>query len=173
MIIVTGATGHLRRSVVEALLRRIPATQVGVSVRDPGKAADLAALGVRVRRGGDPLARHRAAFDAARGAGADRIVYTGHMAASPTSKFPPARDHAASEAILAGTGLRWTALRHGFSGASGIVIIADGRKTGAIDAPRDPHGPVRRRVPGADGGARCPAAVSRDRARVFRRGPGC
>ncbi|WP_176735667.1 SDR family oxidoreductase, partial [Actinacidiphila rubida] len=43
MIIVTGGTGQLGRLVVEALLARMPAAGVGVSVRDPRKAEDLAA----------------------------------------------------------------------------------------------------------------------------------
>src|SRR3954449_3049312 len=51
LIIVTGATGKLGSLVVEQLLARVPAAQVGVSVRDPAKAAHLAERGVRVRRG--------------------------------------------------------------------------------------------------------------------------
>ena len=50
MIIVTGATGQLGRRIVERLLTRVPAHQVGVSVRDPGKAQALADRGVRVRQ---------------------------------------------------------------------------------------------------------------------------
>jgi len=51
MIIVTGATGKLGRAVVERLLDRLPAEQIGVSVREPEKAGALAQRGVRVRRG--------------------------------------------------------------------------------------------------------------------------
>lgn len=51
MIIVTGATGKLGRRTVDRLLERLPADRVGVSVRDPHKARDLAERGVRVRRG--------------------------------------------------------------------------------------------------------------------------
>ncbi|MGV9624054.1 NmrA family NAD(P)-binding protein, partial [Streptomyces tendae] len=53
MIIVTGATGQLGRRIVEHLLTRVPAEQVGVSVRDPGspRARTFADRGVRVRRG--------------------------------------------------------------------------------------------------------------------------
>src|SRR5829696_2103002 len=50
LIAVTGATGHLGRLVVEALLRRgVPAGRVVAAVRDTGKAEGLAARGVRVR----------------------------------------------------------------------------------------------------------------------------
>lgn len=166
MIVVTGATGHLGRDIVTELLKRVPAHQVGASVRDPAKAADLSALGVRVRRGdfndgeslrhafegatqvlivssnarasgGDPLAQHRTAFAAARAAGARRIVYTSHMAASPASAFPPARDHVATEDILRESGLAWTALRHGFYAQSGVMLMGDAFKTGVIEAPAD------------------------------------
>ncbi len=51
MIIVTGGTGQLGAQIVDHLLDRIPAERVGVSVRDTGRAGDLAARGVRVRRG--------------------------------------------------------------------------------------------------------------------------
>ncbi len=166
MIIVTGATGQLGRAIVEQLVRRVPADQIGVSVRDPARAADLEALGVRVRRGdftdpaslrhafeaarqvlvvssnarasgGDTLAQHRAAIEAARAVGVERIVYTSQVASSPTSKFPPALDHAATEAMLRDSGLQWTALRHGFYGASALMMIGEGLKAGVIAAPQD------------------------------------
>ena len=166
MIVVTGATGKLGRAVVQNLVIRIGARQVGASVRDPGKAADLQALGVRVRRGdfddvqsvqhafegaaqvlivssnaraygGDLLAQHRNAIDAARAAGVGRIVYTSHMAASASSAFPPARDHAATEEMLRGSGLAWTALRHGFYADSGLMFMGDALNTGVIEAPED------------------------------------
>ncbi len=105
MIIITGAIGQLGRAIATQLVTRIPAAGVGVSVHDPQKAADLEALGVRVRQGdfsdpaslphafegatqillvssnartqgGDPLVQHAAVIDAARTVGARRIVYT-------------------------------------------------------------------------------------------------
>lgn len=38
MIVVTGATGALNGATVEHLLKRMPAEQIGVSVRDVAKA---------------------------------------------------------------------------------------------------------------------------------------
>ncbi len=169
MIIVTGATGLLGSAIVRHLIGRVPASGVGVSVRDPAKAVALESLGVRVRRGdfgepesladafegatqvllvssnaaaygGDPLAQHRAAIAAARAAGARRIVYTSHMAAGEASAFPPMRDHAATEAMLAESGLAWTALRNGFYASSGIAFMGGAAETGTLDAPED--GPV-------------------------------
>lgn len=51
MIVVTGANGKLGRKVVEELLKRVPAENVGVSVRDVNTAQDLKERGVRVRQG--------------------------------------------------------------------------------------------------------------------------
>jgi NAD(P)H dehydrogenase (quinone) len=166
MIIVTGATGQLGRAIVESLVRRIPAAQIGASCREPQKASDLAALGVRVRRGdfddvvslaeafegatqvlivssnaraygGDTIAQHRTAIEAARRAGARRLVYTSHMAASASSQFSPMLDHAATEAMLAESGLAWTSLRHGFYATSGIALLGDAKNTGLVEAPAD------------------------------------
>lgn len=166
MIIVTGATGQLGRAVVDALLARVPASQIGASVRDPGKAADLTARGVRVREGdfgrpetlgqafnggtrllivssnasaygGNPIAQHRAAIDAARAAGVQRIVYTSHMGASHTSAFPPMLDHARTEGMLGASGVAWTALRNGFYASSGLALMGDALETSVIEAPAD------------------------------------
>jgi uncharacterized protein YbjT (DUF2867 family) len=167
MIIVTGATGQLGSRIVGRLLARVPAGRVGVSVRDPDRAAGLAARGVRVRRGdfGDPgnlaaafegatqvlvvsvdglgegaVAQHRSAIDAAQRAGAQRILYTSHQAASPRSLFGPARDHAATEAHLAATGVPSTVLRDGFHAATVPHLLGRALETGELVAPAD--GPV-------------------------------
>ncbi len=166
MIVITGATGQLGCLIVEQLVHRVPAGQVGASVRDLGKAAGLQALGVRVRQGdfsdpaslrhsfenagqvlivssnaraqgGDPLAQHRSAIDAARAVGARRIAYTSHMGASGASAFLPMLDHAATEDMLRQSGLAWTALRHGFYAASGIALMGEALKTGVLEAPAD------------------------------------
>ncbi len=166
MIIVTGATGQLGHAIVEALARRMPAGGIVASVRDPAKAADLAALGVDIRHGdfaqptslatafkgatqlllvssnaaatgGDPLAQHRAAIDAARAVGIRRIIYTSHMAASPISAFPPMLDHVATEEMLAASGLAWTALRNGFYATSGLTLMGNFAQTAQIEAPAD------------------------------------
>lgn len=50
-LLVTGATGQLGSKVVEALLKRVPTSQLAVSVRNPDKAKDLQSRGVEVRRG--------------------------------------------------------------------------------------------------------------------------
>lgn len=50
-IAVTGASGHLGRLVVEALLAgNTPANRIVALVRDPEKVSDFAVRGVEVRR---------------------------------------------------------------------------------------------------------------------------
>jgi len=167
MIVITGATGALNGATVEHLLKLVPADQVGVSVRDTGKAGHLAERGVRVRRGSyeDPAAlldsfegadqvllvssndpggdhdrQHRVAIDAAVTAGARRILYTSHQGAGKESPFHPARTHAATEELLAAAGVAWTSLRNGFYAHSLNWMLGPWRETGVIAAPAD--GPV-------------------------------
>ncbi|MFD6191734.1 SDR family oxidoreductase [Streptomyces sp. NPDC060275] len=169
MIIVTGATGQLGRRIVEHLLARVPAEQVGVSVRDPGhpQARTFADQGVRVRRGdfadAESLAhafegasqvllvsvdklgeecvkQHRTAIEAAVTAGARRILYTSQMGAGAASHFQACRDHAATEEILRGCGVPFTSLRNGFYAASATRFLDHALATGAIRLPAD--GPV-------------------------------
>lgn len=166
MWVITGASGQLGRQIVESVLGRVSADQVGVSVRDVEKAKALAARGVRVRGadytdraalqrafegatqvvlvssnarafGADPLAQHRNAIDAAKAAGVRRILYTSHMAASRTSAFAPMHDHAATEEMLAQSGMAWTALRNGFYASSLLAMVAEGLGQGVLAFPRD------------------------------------
>ena len=167
MIIVTGATGHLGAQIVDLLLNRLPASAVGVSVRDPGKARGLADRGVRVRagdftdpdslayafegadqvlvisaaiRGGGAFDANRVAIDAATAAGVGRVLYTSHQAASADSLFPPQRVHAATEHHLAGQGVPFTALRNGFYANALGIHLDSALSTGRIVVPED--GPV-------------------------------
>jgi NAD(P)H dehydrogenase (quinone) len=64
-ILVTGASGNLGRKTLLQLLKRRPASQLVALVRDPEKAKDLAALGIKVRQGNyfDPESLKRAFKD--------------------------------------------------------------------------------------------------------------
>lgn len=167
MIIVTGATGQLGQAIVDRLLKRVPAAQVGVSVRSPERAHPLGERGVRVRHGdfldaaslrhafegasqvlivstpvtGEvKLRQHRTAIDAAKAAGAQRILYTSHMGSSSTSLFAAMLDHAATEAMLQESGVAFTSLRNGFYAVTGLMLIGQALETGEIAVP--PDGPV-------------------------------
>lgn len=166
MIVVTGATGKLGHAIVKALLSSVPVTQVTASVRDPAKAVDLKALGVRVvqadyaerdslrrafdgadqvlmissnaaAQGGDPLAQHANVIAAAREAGVGRLVYTSHMGASATSAFPPMHTHHATEGMLGESGLAWIALRDGFYARSIVDMVRGGIEAGVFSFPED------------------------------------
>jgi len=50
-ILVTGATGKLGKTVIETLLKKMPANQIVALVRDEAKAADFKAKGVDIRFG--------------------------------------------------------------------------------------------------------------------------
>lgn len=163
MIIVTGATGNLNGAVVEHLLKRVPASQIGISVRDPSRARRFAEQGIRVRQGSydDPAAlresfedadqvllisssvlsadvatQHRRAIEAAVEAGAQHVLYTSQHAASSDSPYPPQTIHALSEDHLVASGVAWTALRYGFYGTI-ADLIGPWQSTGAIARPAD------------------------------------
>ena len=167
MIVVTGATGALNGATVDHLLTRLPAAEVAVAVRDPARAGRFAERGVEVRRAdyadpaslpgafagagqlllvssNDPSARafdlHRTAVGAAVEAGVGRVLYTSHQGAALDSPFFPARDHAATEDVLAASGLPWTSLRNGFYAHSLDWLLGPWRETGVITVPGD--GPV-------------------------------
>jgi uncharacterized protein YbjT (DUF2867 family) len=59
------------------------------------------------------------------------------MGASEASLFPPMLTHAATERMLAESGLAWTALRNGFYASSALGFIGDGLKSGSISVPAD------------------------------------
>jgi uncharacterized protein YbjT (DUF2867 family) len=167
MLAITGATGALGRAIVEHLLTRVPASSLIASVRDPAKAADLAARGVHVRQAdfadAASIARafagatkvlivslplptsiavpqHRAAIEAARAAGAGRILYTSQMGADPQSAFAPMHTHAATEDLLRDAGVPFTSLRNGFYTASAVQMFGDALRAGELAVPAD--GPI-------------------------------
>lgn len=167
MIVITGATGALNGATADHLLERMPASEIAVAVRDPSKAERFAARGMEVRHGdyadpgalpsafagadqlllvssNDPAADavdlHRTAIDAAVAAGVGRILYTSHQGAADDTPFGPGRDHAATEALLAASGVPWTSLRNGFYAHSLTWLLGDWRSTGVISVPAD--GPV-------------------------------
>jgi len=139
MIVVTGATGQLGRLVVENLLKTVPANAIVAAVRDPAKAADLAARGVLVRRAdytqpdsldsafagaekillisssemGQRAAQHRAVIEAAVRSGVKLIGYTSILHAD-TSLLGLAGEHRETEAMLKTSGLPYVLLRNGW-----------------------------------------------------------
>jgi uncharacterized protein YbjT (DUF2867 family) len=164
MIVVTGANGHLGRLIVERLLQLVPASEVGISVRNPQAAQAFSDQGVRVRRGdfSDPVSLadafegadrllivsgdvigparvelHRAAVQAAVTDGVGRIFYTSTTDASIDSPFLAAPDHAATEAIIRESGAPFTFLRNSLYADFLPMFIGNAIETGVLAAPED------------------------------------
>ncbi|WP_432018813.1 SDR family oxidoreductase [Streptomyces sp. 1222.5] len=137
-IVVTGATGHLGRHVVEQLLEKVPAERITAVVRDKEKAAGLAARGVRLAvadynapetfdglfSAGDRVLlisgnefdkgrvrQHQVVIDAARAAGVALLAYT---SAPGSLRAALADDHRATEEVLLASGLPYSLLRNGW-----------------------------------------------------------
>ena len=137
-IVVTGATGHLGRLVVESLLERgVPASSITAVGRSTDRISDLGDRGVRVVAADykdptsldaafagaevvllvssndfdDRAGQHRNAIDAATRAGVSRIVYTSGPQAL-TSSVLLMSDHRATEEYLAESPVPSTVLRN-------------------------------------------------------------
>ncbi|WP_197383230.1 SDR family oxidoreductase [Mycolicibacterium mengxianglii] len=139
-IVITGASGHLGRLVVEQLVAAgAPAGQIVATGRDTDKLTDLSSNGIAVRRadfadphtlsdaftGADTLLlvsttdvgqrfdNHRNAIDAAREAGVSLIVYTSTLNAA-TARMRLADEHRRTEEYLRASGLPFVILRNGW-----------------------------------------------------------
>ena len=126
-ILVTGATGHLGRLIIDSLIERGTAPeQIVAGVRDVAKATELSDRGVTVAvvdydrpetlttaldgvdsvmlvsgsEVGRRVAQHQAVIDAAAQAGVTKFVYTSAPKA-PTSDLVLAPEHKATEELIA------------------------------------------------------------------------
>jgi len=157
MIVVTGATGHLGRWVIEGLLRKIPAQEIVAAVRNPEKAADFAARGVVVRQMdydqpktieaafagaekvllisgnelGKRIAQHTAAIAAAKRAGVKLLAYTSILHAD-TSSLKLAEEHRATEALIRASEIPFIFLRNGWYLENYTEHLAQALAHGAI-----------------------------------------
>jgi NAD(P)H dehydrogenase (quinone) len=140
MILVTGATGHLGGSIIQHLVRKMPANQIVALVRDETKATWLRETGVVIRAGDyhnpksltaafvgvqkavlvsssdfrDRLGQHKNVIDAAVAAGVRRLAYTGvslkDVNTSVLRSFM--LDHFQTEDYLKESGMDYTFMRH-------------------------------------------------------------
>lgn len=137
-IVVTGATGHLGRHVVEQLLEKVPADRITAVVRTPEKAADFAERGVKIAvadyntpetfdglfAAGDKVllvsgnefdkgrvGQHTVVIEAAKAAGVALLAYT---SAPGSLTAALADDHRGTEAALTTSGVPYVLLRNGW-----------------------------------------------------------
>ncbi|RBY90842.1 SDR family oxidoreductase [Blastococcus sp. TF02A-26] len=159
-IVVTGATGHLGRLVVEELLTRgVPAEEVVAGGRRVEELTGLAGRGVRVARidyddpatldaalgtgdrlllvsGSEPGARlqqHRNVLDAATRAGVALLGYTSILRADD-SPLALAEDHRQTEADIRASGLPAVLLRNGWYTENYAQALQEAQATGSISA---------------------------------------
>jgi NAD(P)H dehydrogenase (quinone) len=139
-IAVTGASGHLGRSVTEHLLdeQGIAPADLILITRSPDKLAERAERGVTVRAGdfadpaslpaafagakkaliistdqvGTRVEGHKAAIDAAVAAGARSVAYTSGINPSDSNPIGVVWEHRATEDHLRATAPGWTILRN-------------------------------------------------------------
>lgn len=142
MILVTGATGHLGRAVVNGLLKKISPADIAVLVRREAQAKHFRDLGVDVRIGDydhfdslvnaftgidklyfvsasdfhNRLPQHINVVNAAKQAGVKHVVYTSFQRVNETETSPIAqlaKPHLVTEQLLRESGMTYTILRHG------------------------------------------------------------
>jgi NAD(P)H dehydrogenase (quinone) len=157
MIVVTGATGQLGRLVIQSLLAKVPAAQIIAAVRQPTRAADLAALGVQVRQAdysqpatldaafqgasklllissselGQRAAQHRNVIEAAQRAGVSLVAYTSLLHAD-RSPLGLAGEHVQTEALLKTSGLPHVLLRNGWYTENYLASVPAALQHGAL-----------------------------------------
>lgn len=155
-IVVTGVTGPFGRKVVEHLLTRgVQPGEILATARRPEALADLAERGVRTARldyddvdpavlsAGDVLllvsgsefgrreAQHGNVIKAASAVGVERLVYTSAPAADDTA-LAVAPEHAATERLIAESGLTSTILRNGWYTENYQQTLEQARETGVV-----------------------------------------
>ena len=159
-LLVTGASGHLGRRVVELLLETYEGTIIAAT-RTPEKLADLNKRGVIVRQAdfedqasllqafkgvdrillistdmldvpGRRLNQHRNAVKAAEQAGVSHVVYTSIINPGHDSPVFVAPDHRGTEEALAETKLGWTILRENIYTEMLLMSLTQALQTGKL-----------------------------------------
>ncbi|MDD2868746.1 SDR family oxidoreductase [Neomegalonema sp.] len=161
-IAVTGASGQLGRLILQDLRKAAPEAEIVGLLRDPGKALDLAAQGVVLRkadyedpaslnaalRGVDRLAlvssneigkrfaQHANVIAAAKAAGVRLVVYTSLLHA-PVSGLSLAPEHIQTEEALKASGLPHVILRNGWYTENYSDAIRQASQTGEFAGAAD------------------------------------
>lgn len=157
-IAVTGATGHLGRLAIEALLDRgVSPSNIVAAVRNPAKASDLAERGIEVREAdytkpetlktafngtdklllisanevGQRAVQHRNVIEAAKEAGVKLLAYTS-LLNSDTSKMALAGEHRETEQMIRESGIPFVFLRNGWYIENYGQSIEQAAKTGVL-----------------------------------------
>ncbi len=156
MILVTAATGHLGKGVIDFLLKAVPAHQIVALVRDSAKAEELTAKGIAIRKGDyfdaaslvkafdgidtlllissgsleNRVGQHVNAINAAKEAGVKHLVYTSALKTSYQTKFIPSVDHIRTEEYLKSSGISYTIFRNTFYAEVVPMLVGNALETG-------------------------------------------
>lgn len=156
-ILVTGASGQLGALAIAALLKKVPASQLIATARDPSKLADLAARCVEVRQAdytqpasleaafqgvdrlllisssevGQRLPQHRNAIEAAKRAGVKLLAYTSILRADSTPLLL-GEEHRQTEELLRASGIPFVFLRNGWYSENYTGTLAGALEHGAV-----------------------------------------
>ena len=162
MILVTGASGQLGRLVIDNLLNTTPANQIIAAVRNPEKVADLAEKGIQVRQAdysdldslvtamqgvekvllisssevGQRTAQHSNVIDAAKQTSVSLVAYTSILNAD-TSPLILAKEHVATENLLAESGVPYVLLRNGWYSENYTMGLAGALEHGVVGCAED------------------------------------
>ena len=162
MILITGASGQLGRLVIDNLLNTTPANQIVAAVRNSEKIADLAEKGVQIRQAdysdldslvaamqgvekvllvsssevGQRVEQHRNVIHAAKEAGIALIAYTSILNAD-TSPLILAKEHVATENLLAESGVPYVLLRNGWYSENYTMGLATALEYGVVGCAED------------------------------------
>ncbi|AWX98999.1 NAD(P)-dependent oxidoreductase [Marinomonas primoryensis] len=157
MILVTGASGQLGRLVIESLLEKTAASNIVAAVRNIDSVKDLAEKGVHIRQAdytqpdtlvtafanvekillisssevGQREIQHKNVIEAAKAAGVSLIAYTSILKAD-TSSLILAEEHAATEKLLAESGVPHVLLRNGWYSENYTGTIGMALEHGAV-----------------------------------------
>lgn len=152
-IVITGASGNYGRGLTDLLIEAGRAEDLILITRSPDKLADRAGQGCTVRYGdfdkpetlaeavqgaekmllisgtrvGARVVQHKAAIDAAAGAGVQHIAYTSFIGIDdPANPAEVRHDHIETERLIRASGMAWTMLRDAHYADSMIVMVGPG-----------------------------------------------
>lgn len=150
-IVITGASGNYGRGVTDALIAQGRAGDLILITRKPEKLAERADQGCDVRYGdfdkpetlaaavhgadkmllisgtrvGARVVQHKAAIDAAAGAGVGHVIYTSFIGIDdPANPAEVRHDHIETETLIKASGAAWTMLRDAHYADAMILMTA-------------------------------------------------
>lgn len=141
MILITGATGHYGKNLLDSLLAKTEAANIAAIARHPEKLSEYAAKGVTVHKAdyddveslthafqdietlmfvsgseiGKRISQHANVLNVAKEAGVKQVVYTSFQRRTESNDSPIAfiaADHIATEKMILESGMDYTILKH-------------------------------------------------------------